>query len=115
MRLIGLLCLLAAACGGDPSPELTPDAMPRPDAMECALTTADSTCCFDDDDCSKAADERCYTQTCVAGGEGRCEPDPPAGKCWSSDDCPSGQTCSGPQICPCGVRCLIEDSPGTCT
>jgi hypothetical protein len=113
MRLASLLLLSLTlwACGGEDVPGSNVDAMPQPDSMTCNLAPRED-CCFDDGDCP--ATDRCYTQTCAADGEGRCEPPAPAGMCWADDECPAGQTCQGEQICPCGVRCLVPDSPGTC-
>ncbi len=68
-------------------------------------------CCFTDSVCSY----RCYGATCDVGGEGKCEPKPPTGQCWDQRDCPTGSTCSGAVICPCGVgACFRADTPGMC-
>jgi hypothetical protein len=113
MRSLGFLFvtfLTLAACGGN---DADPTPTPRADAGTCDLAPAEGGCCFDDGDCTGS--ERCYAFTCGAGGEGRCQLPAPVGRCWDSGDCAAGTTCQDVQLCECGARCLVEDSPGTCS
>ena len=69
-------------------------------------------CCFDDGDCPSRG-SRCVGAVCRAASEGVCKGPVEPGRCWSNDDCGGGR-CVEPNICPCGARCLVPDSPGTC-
>ena len=109
MRCLLLLLTIVAACGSDPESPPTP----RPDAGTCDLVPLEGGCCFDDQDCPAA--ERCYDFSCTAGGDGRCKAPAGAGMCWDDGDCSAGSTCQGVQLCQCGARCLVDDSPGTCS
>jgi hypothetical protein len=57
---------------------------------------------------------------CAATGQGAvcathvCKPPPAAPGCWTSAQCPQGQTCTGVGVCPCGADCLLPDHPGMC-
>jgi len=84
------------------------DAGPAP---MCAMRSRAS-CCFDDGDCGGRA-VRCIGAVCSAAGEGVCKGAVEPGGCWSDADCGAGR-CVEPNICPCGARCLVPDSPGTC-
>lgn len=86
-------------------------------ATSCALTPMTS-CCFEDTDCASPGGPsrlRCEGAMCAPGGEGTCvDAVLPRDRCWNDGDCGSGRTCMGPNRCPCGARCLVPDSPGTC-
>lgn len=83
-------------------------------AVACELRPREG-CCFDDGDCGSRS-QRCARESCTRGGEGSCvttllEP----GTCWETADCLRGEVCVGADICACGARCLVPDSPGRCT
>lgn len=69
-------------------------------------------CCFVDDHCP---DGMVCASNLLGGAAGSCEsPLTEPGTCWDVADCPDGQTCENPMICPCDALCDMEDTPGTC-
>ncbi len=84
--------------------------------MDCRVDRAQG-CCYQDADCARGY---CApVNSCVGGSAtGVCvttpPPDPRVTRCWRDSDCGPRGRCANPQICPCGARCLVPDSPGTC-
>lgn len=66
--------------------------------------------CTDSEDCTQG-------MICVGAGDaadsGVCSDYPPAGLCWTDEQCPFGATCEGVSFCPCELECF-DHSPGTC-
>lgn len=71
-------------------------------------------CCFEDSQCSHIKGGECVGEVCSSGQAGVCKGPTKTGQCWEQDDCGRGQQCVGANICPCGAKCLVPDSPGTC-
>ncbi len=65
-----------------------------------------SLCCKISSDCGDPANFDCVQGTCEK------HVDPPA--CWFDTGCGKGEICIGANVCPCGVNCLLPDSPGKC-
>jgi hypothetical protein len=82
------------------------------EANDTCFVAAQDGCCLDDADCEGEA--TCYELECRTMGDGVCKMPPAAGECWADRDCPSGMSCAGAVICPCGAMCDSPDSPGTC-
>jgi hypothetical protein len=62
-------------------------------------------CCAADADCP---DDICFGQVCLT-------PPPADFRCWRDKDCPSGKTCHGAAVCPCGADCELDyEGPGVC-
>lgn len=64
-------------------------------------------CCHDDGGCPYANAPRCVGGYCVEA--------PPAGRCWTAEDCGEEGRCVDPAICPCPALCEeVLDPFGTC-
>jgi hypothetical protein len=67
-------------------------------------------CCATDDDCED--EEMCVAGICKPATQG----DRGDGTCWRNAECDWGfYGCFEPRICPCGMSCAEEDTPGHCT
>lgn len=117
--------------GGDGDSDGDQDAGDQQDADEddvaqCSLeprTALDpfvQPCCFTDSDChqSNAPNSelmRCYSASCVAGGEGLCRfPPDGANECWTRFDCAPGQRCRDAFTGTCEDPQPELEFPGTC-
>ncbi len=70
-------------------------------------------CCFEDAQCGRG--EICVGEVCSTGQAGTCVGSALRdGECWEDGQCRRGERCRGAQICPCGLACLVPDSPGRC-
>ena len=99
----------AEAISSDASPT---DASPTDAvAVDAVADMADAigppACCSTDTDCGGDPGVRCF--------EGLCLGQPPAGRCWDTKECASGQSCLGTGVCSCGAVCeQWFDGPGYC-
>ena len=102
--------IMCAACGPNSEPVQTDtcSCICNGDGQfVCKKTPPGSTCCSIDIDCGDRVYAPCVNGVCK-------QPQPPDGSCWADGHCPSGDTCQGEFVCPCGSDCDTDDKPGVC-